>query len=89
MEAKAISDELLNILVCPETKESVSLLSTSELNRLNTLISEGAILKKSGAKATDNLVAGLIRSDRKILYPVIEGIPVMLNEEALIVEHIF
>ena len=88
MEVKAISDELLNILVCPETKQQVSLISDQDLARINSLISEGKLLKKSGAKAEEALIAGLLREDRKVLYPIIEGIPVMLIEESLVVENI-
>lgn len=88
MEAKAISDELLSILVCPETKEAVSLISEQDLQKVNELISQGLIIKKSGSKAEEKINAGLIRADRKILYPIVEGIPVMLAEEGLVLNNI-
>ena len=86
MENQPISQELLSILVCPESKEQVNLASDQILEKLNEAIAQGRLLKKSGQKADQSLSAGLLRIDNKVLYPIVEGIPVMLVEEGLVVD---
>jgi uncharacterized protein YbaR (Trm112 family) len=88
MQNQPISQELLSILVCPESKEQVNLASSQILEKINQAISNGRVVKKSGQKAAEAISAGLIRSDNKILYPIVEGIPVMLVEEGLVLEGI-
>jgi uncharacterized protein YbaR (Trm112 family) len=79
---------LLDILVCPDTKERVELLSAASLKVLNNLIHEGKIKNRAGVLVQESLDAALLRSDRQMVYPVRRGIPVMLVEEGLPVEGI-
>lgn len=83
-----IDNELLAILCCPETKLDVSLADEALINKLNDAISRGALKNKAKKPVTEHLDGGLIRSDRQILYPIREGIPVMLIEEGLPLEGI-
>jgi len=78
-----ISKELLEILVCPETKESVSLADGSLIENLNAQIEEGKLENKGGQSIKEKIEGGLIRQDKKILYPIREGIPIMLIEEGI------
>ena len=87
MQENPISNELLAILVCPESKTAVSLASRSIIDKLNTEIASGKLKNKAGDTITGALEAGLIREDNKVLYPVINGIPVMLVEEAVVIEN--
>ncbi|NDC37056.1 MAG: hypothetical protein EBZ48_03280 [Proteobacteria bacterium] len=77
---------LLDILVCPETKEPLALLSDRALQLLNAMIREGRIKNRAGSIVQECLDAGLLRTDRKFVYPVRRDIPVMLIDEALSVE---
>jgi uncharacterized protein YbaR (Trm112 family) len=78
-----INTELLKILRCPETKQELDYLEGAAINRINAAIKAG-ILKNRGAQALQNPIeAGLLRKDRKYLYPVTEGIPIMLIDEAI------
>ena len=80
---KIIDPELLKILVCPESKQPLSIMDESALRQVNEKIRQGDCLNKAGAQVTEELQALLLREDGKFAYPVRGGIPVMLAEESL------
>ncbi len=77
-----VDDELLEILVCPETKQPVALADKALLGQVNEAIEAGKLLTRGGDEVTDPLEKGIVREDRKVLYPVRDEIPVMLVDEA-------
>ena len=79
----SVSEELLEILVCPETKQPVVLASEEVLRNLAQDIEAGKVRNRGGEKVTEPITEGLVREDGKILYPVDDGIPVMLIEESI------
>ena len=79
----SVSEELLEILVCPETKQPVALASEEVLSKLAQDIEAGKVRNRGGEKVTKPISEGLVREDGKILYPVDDGIPVMLIEESI------
>ena len=81
-----IDKDLLAILCCPDTKLDVSLADESLIAKLNQAVSLGQLKNKANKPITEPLDGGLIRSDRKILYPIREDIPVMLIEEGIPLE---
>ena len=83
-----IDKELLAILCCPETKQDVALSDDALIARLNARIEKGDLKNKAGQLVTERLDGGLLRADKKILYPIREDIPVMLIEEGITVEGI-
>ncbi len=78
-----LDKDLLAILCCPETKLEVSLADDALIDRLNEVAGRGALKNKAGKPVTELLDGGLIRADRKVLYPIRENIPVMLIEEGI------
>lgn len=78
-----IDKELLAILCCPETKQDVVLADEGLIARLNDRIAKGELKNKAGQPVTEKLDGGLLRADKKILYPIREDIPVMLIEEGI------
>lgn len=78
-----LDPELLDILVCPETKQPVRLADAELLGRLNAAIRGGVVRTRGGESVTEPLTEGLVRDDGAVLYPVRDEIPVMLIEEAL------
>jgi uncharacterized protein YbaR (Trm112 family) len=78
-----VDKDLLAILCCPETKLDVTLADEALINKINDAVSRGALKNKAQKPVTELLDGGLIRSDRKILYPIREDIPVMLIEEGI------
>jgi uncharacterized protein YbaR (Trm112 family) len=82
-ERKAMDKELLDMLCCPETKQDVSLADAPLVEALNRKIEAGEIKNRGGEILREKLDSGLIRADRKFLYPVREDIPIMLIDEAI------
>lgn len=84
----SIDKELLAILCCPETKQAVSLAEESLIQKVNAAVARGDVKNLGKRSVSDELDAGLIRADRKILYPIRNDIPVMLIEEGIPLEQI-
>jgi uncharacterized protein YbaR (Trm112 family) len=78
-----VDKDLLAILCCPETKLDVTLADDALISKLNDAISRGQLKNKAQKPVAELLDGGLIRADRKILYPIREDIPVMLIEEGI------
>ena len=79
----AISQELLEILVCPETKQPLTVAPDALVAQLNERIAQGALTNRSGAAVTEAIDSGLVREDGRYLYPVRDDIPIMLIDEAI------
>ena len=77
-----VDQELLDILVCPDTKQPVFLAEPALVERLNAAIGEGAVVNRGGDAVEESIEEGLVREDRAFLYPVRDGIPIMLIDEA-------
>ncbi len=78
-----VNQELVDILACPETKESVSLSDEALIRKINERIQEGNLCNRGNQPITETIDGGLIRDDKKYLYPIREDIPIMLIEEAI------
>jgi uncharacterized protein YbaR (Trm112 family) len=78
-----ISSSLLNILCCPETHQPLRMAEAEVVAKLNQQIGNGTVKNRAGKPVTVSLDSGLIREDAKFLYPVRNGIPVMLVGEAI------
>ena len=78
-----ISQELLEILACPETKQPLTLATADLISSLNARISQGQLNNRAGKPVTEPIDGGLIREDGHYLYPIRDDIPIMLIDEAL------
>jgi uncharacterized protein YbaR (Trm112 family) len=81
-----VDQELLDMLCCPETKEDVSLAESGLVEKLNARIDAGQLKNRGGEIVKEKMDSGLIRADRKVLYPIREDIPIMLIDEAIPLE---
>jgi uncharacterized protein YbaR (Trm112 family) len=81
-----LDKDLLAILCCPDTKQEVRLAENSLIAKLNEAVISGQLKNRANQPVTELLDGGLIRSDRKMLYPIREDIPVMLIEEGIPLE---
>jgi uncharacterized protein YbaR (Trm112 family) len=79
----AVAEDLIEILVCPETKQPVRLARPDELAALNGRIRAGTQRNRGGEAVKAELAEALVREDGRVLYPVDDGIPVMLVEESI------
>jgi len=77
---------LLTILVCPETKMPLRTADEDLIARLNREAAAGWLQNRSGRKVEGPIEGGLIRQDGAVLFPILDGIPVMLIDEAIPLE---
>ena len=78
-----VSADLIEILACPETKQPVRLATAEQLEKVNAAIREGTLRNRGGEPVAKELSEALVREDGKVLYPVDDGIPIMLIEESI------
>lgn len=74
---------LLEILCCPVTKLPLQLLDTEKLAQLNRAISAGQLRNHGDQSPPENFLEALVTRDGRRVYPVREGIPVLLEEESI------
>ena len=75
--------KLLDILVCPATRQPLALLDAAGLAALNGAIATGAVKRNDDSAQTDVLREALVTRDRKTVYRVDDGIPVLLVEDGI------
>ena len=80
---KRVDPELVEILVCPDTKLNVDLAPAETVEKINLAIKENIVLNVDGQSVNDPLQDGLLREDDKIIYPIRDSIPVMLIGEGI------
>jgi len=78
-----IDKDLLKILACPETHQPLTEAGADVLETVNGRIAAGKAVNKGGAEVTDALSEGLVREDGKVVYPIRDGIPVLLVDEGI------
>lgn len=75
--------KLLDLLVCPATRQPLALLDKPGLEALNRAIAAGGVQRTDDTPQTEPVREALITRDRKTLYRVDDGIPVLLIEEGI------
>ena len=75
--------KLLDLLVCPATRQPLAMLDKPGLEALNHAIAAGNLKRADNTAQSEAIREALITRDRKILYRVDDGIPVLLIEEGI------
>lgn len=77
---------LLDLLLCPETREKLSLAPQSLVERLNAAVDAGTLKNRSGALVRSRMDAALVRPDGKFAYAIADDIPNLILDEAIPIE---
>lgn len=80
--------KLLSILCCPVTHKGLSLARPELLTSVNAAIDAGKLVNHDGVTLADKLAEALVTDDGKILYPINDGIPVLLEGESVILDQL-
>lgn len=83
-----IDPVLLQLLVCPENHMALHVADEGLIGRLNEAIASGRVNDRGGESVQSPIEGGVVRDDGKLLYPVVDGIPVMLVERAISLEEL-
>ena len=83
MKPEMIDPELLKIMCCPETHQGIVLAEKCLVDQLNECIPSGTLRNRAGQEVNEKLDGGLVREDKKFLYPIRQNIPIMLIDDAI------
>ena len=75
--------KLLDILVCPASRQQLALLEAAGLEALNQAIATGSVRRNDDGVQSEALREALVTRDRKTVYRVDDGIPVLLVEDGI------
>ena len=83
-----IPADLLDLLRCPQSGQTLALAGADILAPLNERISRSSqagqgVCNLAGVAVEQPITEALLRRDRLLIYPVRDGIPVLLAEEAI------
>ena len=75
--------KLLDILACPASRQPLALLERAGLDALNRAITAGGVRRNDDSAQADAIREALVTRDRKTVYRIDDGIPVLLVEEGI------
>jgi uncharacterized protein YbaR (Trm112 family) len=83
-----MNKRLLTILRCPVSHKGLAVLKKDRLAQVNAAIAAGHIITHDGSKVVEPLNEALVTDDGKRIYPVADGIPVLLEDESIGLEQL-
>ena len=66
------------IFRCPETHQALKSATKQRITALNKKIAAGSLLNDSGKRVVQPLESGLERADKKVVYPIRNGLTCFL-----------
>ena len=74
---------LLTILRCPVSHKGLAVLKKDKLAKINAAIAAGELVNHEGTKVATPLAEALVTDDGERVYPIDDGIPVLLEDESI------
>ena len=81
-----IDPEFLALLVCPSSRTPLRVATAAEVEGVNAAVRAGTAKNRSGKVVEKPIESGLVPSDGTVIYPVQDGIPILLTTEAIPLE---
>ncbi len=79
---------LLSILCCPVTHKGLEIAKSDLLSKVNSAITAGSMENRDGQTLSKTFKEALVTDDGKILYPINDGIPVLLEGESVLLDQL-
>jgi uncharacterized protein len=79
-----IDSKLLPLFRCPESHQPLHLADDGLLQSLNQQVAAGSLKNRAGQPVKEKLDGGLVREDKKVAYPIIKKLPILLIEEGIL-----
>ena len=83
IDAKSLAN-----LVCPTDHTPLNVAEDRIVAQVNRAIAAGRVMNRAGRLVDQPIGGGLIRTDQTLLYPILDGIPVLLADEAILLAQI-
>ena len=78
-----IHPEFLQMLRCPEDRSPLAEVDAATLDRINAAMVAGKLRNRGGELVSRKLEGGLVRADGTYVYPIFDGIPILLIDEGV------
>jgi uncharacterized protein len=78
-----LAPDFLKILRCPDDRSTLVEADAGLLAALNRAVEQGRLRNRGGEIVERRLDGGLVRNDGDYLYPIIDGIPVLIVDEGI------
>ena len=83
-----IDEKLLKILSCPINRTPLRVADEEAVARLNRAIAAKQVKYRSGREAAKPFDGGLLNDDGTLFYPIVDGIPILVPDEAIVMSQI-
>ena len=80
--------DVLSILCCPEDHSKLTPASGSLVAEINSAIRRGQLCNRAGRVIEHTIDGGLTRTSGDVVYPIIDGIPVLVRDEAIEIDQL-
>jgi uncharacterized protein YbaR (Trm112 family) len=81
-----LKPDVLAILCCPEDHSKLTPASSALLADINGAIRRRQVRNRGGQLIEREIDGGLVKSGGDVVYPIIDGIPVLVRDEAIEVD---
>jgi uncharacterized protein YbaR (Trm112 family) len=71
------------MLRCPEDYSALAPVPSTTISEINRAIRAGQLRNRAGNYIEKTIEEGLIRSGGDIVYPIVDGIPVLVRDEGI------